>query len=183
MKIIINTDILRKHNLSLAEFLVLLTSYYEIEYTDTFNSLLSKELINKNLFKDYSPVINDSTKKLVTSILIESDDRVANSTLDFESLAEKLQNLYPDGIKAGKTYSWRGETREIVYRLMMLVARLDFKFTEQEAIDATKEYINSFEPPYQCMHTLQNFILYNSKSKGIESIFMSIIENNREKNA
>ena len=184
MKITINTDILKKYNLSLGELLVLLMSHYGESFYESYDSLVTKGLAGKNLFKEFTPVLSDNSKSLIAKILMESDERAINSGIDFESLAIKLQEIYPDGIKAGKTYKWRGNTEEIAQKLRVLVVSYDFQFTEEEAINATKDYVNSFKAPYQYMHTLKNFLLYISKdSQGhreMESLFMSTIENNRE---
>lgn len=183
MKITINTDVLKKYRLSLGEFLVLLMSHYGLDYTEAYDSLVSKGLADKNLFKEFNPILSDNTKNLVARILLESDERVASCGIDLDSLAAKLQDVYPSGIKAGKTYSWRGTTEEITQKLCVLIVKYDFYFTEEEAINATKEYVSSFQAPYQYMHTLKNFLLFTKKlSNGhydMESQFMTIIENNR----
>ena len=61
----------------------------------------------------------------------------------------------------------------------------DFNNLEEEAIEAVRDYVASFKAPYTHMHTLKNFILYTKKNEEgdyeMESIFMTIIENNREK--
>ena len=178
MKITINTEVLKKHNLSLGEFLVMLIGYYDIDIHNCQDCIIKKYLAEKNLFKDTSIVLSDNSKSLVARILMESDDRAISSGIDFEGLAEKLQEIYPNGIKAGKTYSWRGTIEEIAQKLRILVVLHNFRFTEEEAIKATKEYVGSFESPYKLMHTLKNFILYTNK-EGMESMFMTIIENNR----
>lgn len=185
MKITINTDVLKKYNLTLGEFLVLLMSHYGQSYTKSYDSLVTKGLANKNLFEEFALVLSDNSKALIAKILIESDDRAIKSNIDFEALAMTLQNLYPQGTKAGKTYLWRGTVDEIAQKLRVLVVKYDFAFTEQEAIDATKEYVNTFTPPYQMMHTLKNFLSYTKKDSSghyeIESMFMTIIENHRDK--
>ena len=185
MKITINTDVLRKYNLSLGQFIVLLSSYYDIVYPKIQKELVEKGFAEKNLFEDYPLIISDNTKKLVTRIIVESDERVQNCAIhDFDALAEELQNCFPEGIKAGKTYSWRGEKEDIIQKLQTLVTRYNFVFTEEEAINAVKEYVASFQSPYTYMHTLKNFLLFVKKENGkfeMESLFMSIIENNREK--
>lgn len=185
MKITINTDILKKHSLSLGEFLVLLFSHFGESYIDSYDKLVIKGLAGKNLFKEFTPVLSDNTKDLIAKILMESDDKVINCGFDIEELAGKLQNIYPDGTKPGKTYTWRGKTEEIAQKLRILIAKYDFLFTEEEAIDAVQEYVQSFKAPYQFMHTLKNFLLYTKKdSQGhyeMESIFMTIIENKKEK--
>ncbi len=183
MKITINTEILKKHHLSLGEFLVMLIGYYDVDILTCQDNIIKNNLVEKNLFKDSSIILSNNSKNLVAQILMESDDRVINSNIDFESLARYLQLIYPYGIKAGKTYEWRGKTEEIAQKLRTLVVKYDFQFTEQEAIDATKEYVSSFTSPYQHMHTLKNFLLYTKKDSDgnydMESIFISIIESKR----
>jgi hypothetical protein len=178
MKITINTEVLKKHKLSLGEFLVMLIGYYDIDIHDCHNCIIKKYLAEKNLFKDSSIILSDNSKNLVARILMESDERAINSGIDFEKLATELQEIFPDGIKAGKTYSWRGTVEDIAQKLRVLVVIHGFKFTPEEAISATKEYVSSYEPPYQHMHTLKNFLLFQNKGE-MESIFMTIIENNR----
>lgn len=186
MKLSINTDVLKKYNLSLGEFLVLLISHYGESYTSSYDSLVEKGIAGKNLFKEFTPILSDNTKNLIAKILMESDERAINSGIDFESLAKQLQAVYPEGRKAGKSYLWRGDTEEIAQKLRVLVVKYDFQFTEQEAVEATIKYVDSFKAPYQYMHTLRNFLLFTTKDEQghyeMESMFMTIIENSREEN-
>lgn len=186
MKVTINSEVLRKNNLTFGEFLIMLMGYYGIDYDENHDILVNKNLVESNLFKKCSIVLSDNSKKLVLKILMESDDKAANSGIDFESIAAKLQLEYPDGIKAGTTYNWRGELDEVAQKLRTLVVKYDFIFTEEEAISATKEYVSSFKSPYTYMQLLKYFILKTVKNSHghteINSEFMSIIENNRDKN-
>lgn len=182
MKFTINTEVLSKYNLTIGEFLLMLLGYHEINYDSVYKRLADSHLIEPNLFNKTSVVLSNNSKDLVARILTESDDKIFKSSIDFDNLAKKLQEIYPDGIKAGKTYSWRGKTEEIAQKLRVLVSRFNFEFTEEEAIAATKEYVQSFKPPYTVMHTLRNFLLYTTVVDGqyeIESQFMTIIENRR----
>lgn len=179
MKITINTDILRRHNLSLGEFLIMLIGYYDINYQSCQNSIIKKHLAQNNLFNDTGIVLSNNNKDLVAQILMESDDRAIQSGINFEGLAYQLQQLYPDGIKPGKTYSWRGTTEEIAQKLRILVVKYNFLFTPEEAINAVKEYLSWFEKPYKDMYILKNFLLWTNKDKAMESVFMTIIENKR----
>lgn len=183
MKLSINTEVLKRHNLSIGEFLLLLMGYYDIDYKMTFDNLVNKKLLETNLFKELSPVMSDNTKNMVATILMESDERAIKSKIDFLSLASKLQSIYPSGNKPGSTYLWRGNsTEEIAQKLRVLVVKHNFEFTEQEAIDATKEYVNSFKD-FKYMTLLKYFLLKTSKDEQghmeIDSMFMTIIENNR----
>lgn len=184
MRITLDTDVLRKYDLSLGQFLVLLISYYGLDCSKTHDELISKGYAERDLFRGFPPVLSDNIKNMIAKIIVESDEKIKNCGIkDFESLAKKLQDIFPEGNKAGKTYSWRGSTDEIAQKLRTLVAKWCFNFTEEEAISATKEYVDSFQAPYTYMHTLRNFLLFNKKEDGgytMESLFMSIIENNRE---
>lgn len=186
MKITINTNVLSKYNLSLGQFLVLLSGYYNLDCDTIQKELIDKKLIEKNLFHDYPPVLSDNTKNFIAKIIVESDDRLLSCPIkDFEALAETLQQFYPDGKKPGKTYSWRGTVEEIAQKLRTLVVKYNFTFTIEEAMEAVEEDVSSFKHPYTYMHTLRNFLLYTKKENGkyeMESLFMTNIENNREKN-
>lgn len=185
MKLTINTNVLSKNNLTLGEFLLLLMGYYEVDYINTFDTLVEKGLIEQNLFKSMSAVLSNNSKNLVAKVLMESDDKAIESGIDFESLALALQLSYPHGIKPGTTYEWRGKTEEIAQKLRTLVVKYDFQFTEEEAIAAVKEYVGTYKD-YKYMQLLRNFILNTRKDSDgrleIESMFMTIIENNREEN-
>lgn len=186
MKLTIDTDVLKKYDITLGQFVVLLASYYNLNYEKLMDELLYKDLAGKNVFKNFPPVISDNTKSIIAKILIESDDKLSECSINnFEKLAEKLQEEFPKGIKPGKTYPWRSTVEEIAQKLRILVVRHNFVFTEEEAIEAVRDYVASFKAPYTHMHTLKNFILYTRKNEEgdyeMESIFMTIIENNREK--
>lgn len=185
MKITVNTDVLKKHSITLGEFLIMLIGYYEIDFQKCHDSVIGKNLAERNLFKELGVILSNNNKNLVAQILMESDDRVIHSGINFESLAKKLQEVYPDGIKSGTTYPWRGTTDEIAQKLRTLVVKYDFSFTEEEAINAVKEYIESFKEPCQYTLILKNFILWVHKDKTgcyeMESMFMTIVENNRKK--
>lgn len=184
MKITINTKILQKHKLSLGEFLVMLLGYSDIDIKNSQDSIIKKLLAERSVFKDTDIILSNNTKDLVAQILLESDEKVIQSGIDFEELATELQSIYPQGNKPGSTHKWRGTTDVIAQKLRVLVAIYDFHFTPEEAIQATINYVSSFEQPYQDMLLLRSFILTTKKSKidgisEIDSLFMTYIENNR----
>lgn len=186
MKISINSEVLSKYNLSLGEFLIMLMGFHRIDYESCFKSLINKGLIYQNIYNNVpAAVLDNKGEALVNSIIIESDDKMLDCEIkDFEALAKKLQEYYPEGNKSGTTYPWRGTTQEIAQKLRALVVIYGFTFTEEEAINAVKEYISTFND-YRYMALLKYFILRTSiddkRHKNIDSMFMTIIENNREK--
>lgn len=184
MKLTINTEVLSKENLTLGEFLVMLMGYYDVNYGECLNKLVEDGIVQPNLFKELSIVLSEKTKEKIQRILVESDDKIRECGIeDFESLARQLQMIYPNGTKAGTTYSWRGTTEEIAGKLRTLIVKYNFIFTEKEAINAVREYVEAFKD-YKFMHLLKFFLLRTyHDGQGhteIDSPFMSIIENNRE---
>ena len=179
MKITINTDVLQKEHLSFGDFLVLLMGYHDLSYKEIQEKLIRDGIVQSNVFNKDAMVLSNNTKDLVTKILMESDNKILSCGLDFNTLAARLQEIYPSGNKPGTSYSWRDSNEIIAQKLRTLVAKYGFFFTEDEAIKATEEYVSSFENKEK-MQLLKYFILKtDSHNDNINSMFMTIIENNR----
>lgn len=181
MRITIDTDILSRNNISLGEFLVLLLGYNNCNFDECFGSLVDKKLADIDKFTMGNIVLSDNSRNLVTRVLLECDERIKKSPVkNFYALAAKLRNIYPDGNKVGTTYPWKSTVNDVTQKLMYLTVVHGFVFTEDEAIKATKEYVNSFKEGRLHMKLLNYFILRTKKEQQeIESDFMTIIENNR----
>lgn len=175
-KVSINKDVLEKYNLSMDEFLVLLLTYNKANIREVKQSLVEKGLADFSVFDD-ELVISSTTKDLITSISIDSDVKVLSKDKEFRELADKLKELFPKGKKAGTTYMWRDSTAVIARKLKTLVVKYDYQFTEEQAIKATKAYVESFNGDYTYMQLLKYFILKSLPDGEIKSDFMSYIEN------
>ena len=179
MNITVNTDVLQRHKLSLGEFLVLLMAYHDVDYKECCSRLVETGIASNNLYNPPNIVLSDNSKDLVARIIIDSNEKVIASKIDFTKLANKLIDLYPQGKKPGTTYNWSDSTSAIANKLKTLIAVHGFTYTEEEAIEATKKYISYFDKDKTPMRLLKYFILKTSKDGTIDSPFMSIIENNR----
>lgn len=167
MRITIDTNVLHKYNMGWVQFLERLKGFLGVSLETYRNDAL---------------VLSDQSKELVARILTESNPSLKKSPIkDFEGLASKLQDIYPKGNKEGTTYPWRGTVEEIAQKLRVLVAEHDFIYTEEEAINATKQYVDSFKDDRTHMKLLKYFLL-RTKDGEISSDFMTIIENNRNEN-
>ena len=175
-KVSINKDVLEKNNLSMDEFLILLLTYNKANIQEVKQSLVEKGLADFSVFDD-ELVISSTTKDLITSITIDSDVKVLSKDKEFRELADKLKELFPKGKKAGTTYMWRDSTAVIARKLKTLVVKYDYQFTEEQAIKATKAYVESFNGDYTYMQLLKYFILKSLPDGEIKSDFMSYIEN------
>lgn len=181
MRITIDTNILSRNNISLGEFLVLLLGYNNCNFDECFGSLVDKKLADIDKFTMGGIILSGNSKELVTRLLTEADERLNKSPVkDFYVLARKLMNIYPSGNKSGTSYLWGGTLEEIAQKLMVLVTVHSFIYTEDEAIKATKEYVNSFKGDRSHMKLLKYFLLRTRRTEQeIDSDFMTIIENNR----
>lgn len=179
MKISFDTKVLKKHNLSLEEFYLLLFHCTSSKnYLEVCNKLVEKGILQKSVFNEYEFVSYDSIKSLVESILLNSDSRVQSNKDELVDIAIAMREIYPQGKKPGTTYMWRDSVSMIVKKLQSLMVQFDYSFTKEQAVKATQSYINSFNGDYTYMQLLKYFILKkNIKTGELQSDFMSYIEN------
>lgn len=183
MKYIIDTEILEREGIGLDEALYLLSVYKKRPIN--FNTIQKAKVENKILKFENSrdPVkITPKGQSYIESILAKSKIHVSSDNLErYRTLADKMREVYPKGLKPGTNYQWRDSTAIIADRLMKLVAKYNIEFTDEEAVDATKRYIASFNGNYRYMQILKYFI---SKQKPVEgtsaeqnSQFLSFLQN------
>lgn len=185
MKYIIDEDVCKKHNISLEGFLYLLTLVLNKPITqDTIKEVwnLGAIVIDKTSNgKILSASLDKTGENIVTEIL---EDSVISRTTDnidrFLVLAQKLIELYPKGKKPGTAYMWRDSKIVIAKRLKSLYDRTKADFTDEQAINATKRYIESFNGNYTYMQLLKYFISKRAIIDGATeevSQLLSYIEN------
>ena len=181
MNLFINEDLLKKYNLTINEFLLLIFLAREGNVQQCIDSLFAKDMLETGISHPDLIVVDQHIRDIIDTILVESDTKVSNKEEFFTSVANKLRELYPKGNKPCTNYSWRGSTAEIVKKLKNLVAKYNCKFTEEEAINATKAYIESFNGDYRYMKLLKYFLLKtpinNNGDIEVQSEFMSYLEN------
>lgn len=181
MKLAIDEKILAENNLTLNEYLFLLFNARGGDVHECIASLIAKGWAGADLFDDTKIVLSDNTKENVFNVLVDSDKLVEDKQDDFEAIANKLREIFPKGNKAGTNYNWRGSIAEIARKLKNLVVKYGCKFTEEEAIEATKAYVASFNGDYKYMKLLKYFLLKTPRNNNgdveIESDFMTYLEN------
>ena len=188
MNFIINTDEIKAKGIPIGELLYLLALYLKDDIREEeLTNLHNKGLVVKELPIDgHKYSISKKGITLVEQVLLNSEFK-SNETNKgrYELLAEKLRELYPSGKKPGTNYQWRDSNAIIAKKLKALVKKYGETFTDEEAIDATKRYVESFNGNYQYMQLLKYFI---SKRKVIDgeieesSQLLSFIENKEQVN-
>lgn len=183
----INKEALEKARISVDLAFYLATIYFEKNYTyETFDIASKLGLITFDHLDRYGlpirPKLTREGIELMESIFLNSEfkeEKKDDRSVDrFDVLADKLRELYPKGRKEGTAYMWRDSTAVISKKLKTLVKKYNFQFTDEQAVNATKKYIESFNGNYGYMQLLKYFILKRNNETGEEvSQLMSYIEN------
>ena len=149
----------------------------------TFQDVCSKGLIEFDGFtqrrEPINPRLTQTGVELIETIFLNSEFKPSNGKVDrFDVLAGKLQELFPKGKKPGTNLMWRDSQAIISKKLKTVVKKYNANFTDEQAIEATKKYVESFNGDYQFMQVLKYFICKRNNITGDEtSQFLSYIEN------
>ena len=180
MKLTIDSEVCEKNGLTLNEFLVLYLTSSKVDINKEIESLVNKGVASRDLFSEGNLIFGSKDKDLVTKIIVDSDKNVQDNSLRLNELAKALQELYPQGKKEGTQYYWRDSSSVIEKKLKALVKKYGNCFTNEQAIAATKKYVDSFNGNYHFMQLLKYFISKNVIKGGEveeQSQLLSYIEN------
>ena len=184
MKYVIDTDKLEQYNITKDELLYCLSLYWNTKITSsTVTSCNMKGMLYTDLDENNQYVISLNKTGTDTLESYFSDCQIVENTEGkdrFEILADKLREIYPKGKKDGTAYQWRDSTKIIANKLKAVVRYYKTSFTDEEAINATKKYVEGFNGNYTYMQLLKYFISKKENKNGelVESSqLLSYIEN------
>ena len=181
MRYTIDDAILSKYNLTEEEFIALVVSFRDLDIQRGNDNLIAKGIADRNIYDKTKIVLSNNTKNMIGSIIVDSDKETINREEEFLDVAQSLRELYPKGKKPGTTYMWKDSNTIIAQKLKTLVVKFGYKFTKEQAIEATRRYIESFRGDYRYMQLLKYFILKTDRATGeIRSDFMSYIDNENQ---
>lgn len=152
---------------------------------DTINRLNSKGLFTTTMLKDnipYETIISKEAIEVIEGAYADMEMPVSDR---FDVLADKLRELYPLGRKEGTSLQWRDSTKIISNRLKAFVKKFNVEFTDEQAVEATRKYIESFNGCYTYMQVLKYFIMKSGIEDGntvVNSQLLSYMENPEETN-
>lgn len=166
MKIILDTEVCKREgkDADLMLYLISLLSGCKIT-ANTFEKARQQRLLkfdrpydSRSQFPDYVS-LNDTGEHVAESIM--ADSNVSEESGDrYTVLADKLREIFPAGKKPGYAYTWRDSTSCIADRLKKFFLKYG-EYTDEQVIQATKEYVASFNGNYQYMQLLKYFIWKN----------------------
>lgn len=170
MKIIIDTDVCKNKSVDADIMLYLASVFAGCKITrDTFEKARQQRLLTfTQMYNPQDPFpeyvnLNDTGAHVVESILAVSKDS-ASEGRSIE-LAKKLREIYPAGKKPGYAYTWRDSVSCIADRLNKFFVKYG-NYTDEQIINATKAYVDSFNGNYTYMQLLRYFIWKNKVNGG-----------------
>ena len=178
MKITIDEGICEKNGIEVGELLMILIIKLGDNVSELCTQMLNKEIIvtDNNIPGNY--LITQRWNDIAETVLLDSDkDRQSGDRL--ENLVIQLQAIFPEGKKEGTNYYWKDSIKIIANKLKVVTKQYG-EFTDEQAIDATKRYVESFNGNYTYMQLLKYFISKREAKNGeiVEnSQLMSYIEN------
>lgn len=141
------------------------------------------------VFGSYSipinPKLTESGIEYVESLLLNSEisEEVDNKD-KYELLAEDLRSIYPSGRKPGTAYMWKDSVNVIATRLKGMTKKFGVSFTNEQAVNATRKYVESFCGDYRYMQLLKYFIMKKRDDTGdFESQLLSYISNENQEDS
>ena len=181
MKIEVSDEICKKYNLSITEALVLIGLKYSSQ--EIFQKLNKERFLldlGSSIFEEETKYkLSRKANEVLSCILAESTDVVAKRTTNIEELADKLRNVYPSGKIYNTNYYYRCNRQDIINKLKTFFKMYGTKYTDEQIINATQKYVNSFNGNYAYLKLLKYFIWKDERLKGesVQSLLADFIEN------
>lgn len=173
MKIIIDTDVCKKKDYDVGTILYLASLLSSCPITlHTFENARQKGLLKfEEMYDRNKPfpeaiTLSKTGEYILNSVISASSSK--KGTEAYYELANRMRALYPDGNKPGYPYKWRDSTEGIAERLQSFFAKYPqcAKYSDDEIVEATKSYVNSFNGDYKYMQLLKYFIWKNKTTGG-----------------
>lgn len=158
MKIVIDDKVCDSQNLPYTHLLLLLFFKTGADLKEVYDDMIEKEMIVEReglLGKDIVPT--QRWDDVCCNILLTSDNAVPDDERIL-NLARKLMEIYPKGKKPGTSTFWKGNAKDNTLRLKKFFKLYGNKYTDEQIIDATHRYIDSFNGRYDYMRVLKYFI-------------------------
>lgn len=166
MKITIDTEACKKNNESTATALYLASLLLSCPITqEVFENARKNGYLKFNEMYDPQSMfpshvgLSQTGEFLIEGIIADSKNEEASEDRCIK-LAEKLREIFPSGKKPGYAYTWRDSPECIADRLKKFFVKYG-NHSDEAIINATKEYVNSFNGNYTYMQLLKYFIWKN----------------------
>lgn len=154
MRYVIDTDACEKEGLSLAAILAGMIILSDIDLKE-----LKLEITKEGILveKEGEILITATGRDRVHRVLLSSDKTLPSED-QIETLAIKLMDIFPKGKKEGTSVYWKGNKKDTKLRLQKFFKLYGSTYSNEQILDAAKQYVESFNGNYTYMRALKYFI-------------------------
>lgn len=168
MKYVISTKALRDRGIKKEEALAVLLLTACDNISELFERLIKKGYIRRTEeISGQGFEINETFLSKVQAALLSKDPDIPEED-ELDTLASQLMEIFPKGKKEGTTSYWRGNRKEIRERLQKFFKLYGNKYTDEQILKATQDYVSSFNGNYSYMRVLKYFILKDERKSDEE---------------
>ena len=164
MNYIINEDICKEKGMDLPSLLAVLLVKTGVNITELFNNLINKGILVKDISSD-GFLVTQNWDSICSDILLSADKTVPSED-QLLPLVNSLMEIFPPGKKEGTTIYWKGNKKDNRERLQKFFKLYGNKYSNEQIIEATKKYVESFNGQYTYMRALKYFIWKDEKKIG-----------------
>lgn len=168
MKITIDEDACKKVKLSLPEVLMITLVKTGVNIETLLKQMKEKQiLIEEHTLLGTNLLVTQRWSDLSDKALLSADKSVPDNKR-LENLAKALMEVFPAGKKEGTSQYWKGNLRDNTLRLAKFFKLYGDKYTDEQMIEAAKNYVSSHNGKYQYMRVLKYFIWKDARKVNSE---------------
>ena len=168
MKITIDEDACKKVKLSLPEVLMITLVKTGVNIEALLKQMKEKQiLVEEHTLLGTNLLVTQRWSDLSDKALLSADKSVPDNKR-LENLAKSLMEVFPAGKKEGTSQYWKGNLRDHTLRLAKFFKLYGDKYTDEQMIEAAKNYVSSHNGKYQYMRVLKYFIWKDTRKVNSE---------------
>ena len=168
MKITIDEDACKKVKLSLPEVLMITLVKTGVDIETLLKQMKEKQiLVEEHTLLGTNLLVTQRWSDLSDKALLSADKSVPDNKR-LENLAKSLMEVFPAGKKEGTSQYWKGNLRDNILRLAKFFKLYGDKYTDEQLIEAAKNYVSSHNGKYQYMRVLKYFIWKDTRKVNSE---------------
>ena len=165
MKYVLDDVVAEKMGLSLPQVLALMLIKTGADIKWVLSELMDKEAIVAIGTPPTRYMLTQRWSDLCDNVLLTSDKYVPSEDV-IVPIAEKLMQIFPQGKKPGTPYYWKCNKREVTLKLKSFFKLYGNTYTEEQIINAARDYVDSFNGDYRFMRLLKYFIWKKDGEQG-----------------
>lgn len=181
MKYVIDSAVAEEMGLSFSQVLALMLIKTGENVEEVLEELANKEAIVAIDASKIKYRITQRWNDLCDNVLLTSDKYVPKEDI-IVPIAEKLMQIFPKGKKPGTPYYWKCNKREVSLKLKSFFKLYGNTYTEEQILNAARDYVDSFNGDYRFMRLLKYFIWKKDGEQGEISELATFIDNAGQEN-